>query len=75
MISDRSTSFSLAYQKRGRGIMPKTLPMLCYTPTGGIETEITLVLDIDSEKNCKEQGKDTRAKKSDLSLRIYSFLQ
>lgn len=49
IITDRFTHSTLAYQGRGRGLIPETLPMLCYIATGGVEPEITFVLDIDPE--------------------------
>ncbi len=49
VITDRFTPSTLAYQGRGRGLMQETLPMLCYIATGGVEPELTFILDIQPE--------------------------
>jgi dTMP kinase len=49
IISDRFTHSTLAYQGRGRLTIPETLPMLCFIATGGVEPELTIVLDINPE--------------------------
>lgn len=64
IITDRFTPSTLAYQGRGRGLIPETLPMLCYIATGGVEPEITFVLDIDPEIGLARVKKRYEAKKS-----------
>lgn len=49
VITDRFTPSTFAYQGKGRGLMPETLPMLCYIATGGVEPELIFVLDIEPE--------------------------
>ncbi|MCS7213703.1 MAG: dTMP kinase [Candidatus Calescibacterium sp.] len=64
VITDRFTNSTLAYQGRGRGLMPETLPMLCYIATGGVEPELTFVLDIDPEKGLQRAKKRSESEKS-----------
>ncbi len=57
VIADRFTHSTLAYQGKAKGIMPETLPMLCYIATGGVEPEMTIVLDIEPEKGLERAKK------------------
>jgi len=78
IISDRFTHSTLAYQGRGRLTIPETLPMLCFIATGGVEPELTIVLDINPEiglarvkeryQNQKTREKEDRFEKEDLEF-------
>jgi dTMP kinase len=85
VIADRFTASTLAYQGRGRGLIPETLPMLCYIATGGIEPEITFVLDLEPEiglsrirernntENSSEEGEAKKRRKSKIEFKEDRF--
>ncbi len=53
VISDRFTHSTLAYQGRGKMLLPETLPMLCFIASGGTEPELNIVLDVAPEVGLK----------------------
>jgi dTMP kinase len=49
VLCDRYTDSTLAYQGFGRGLDLPTLRLLCLAATGGLDPDVTLLLDIPAE--------------------------
>lgn len=66
IISDRYADASLAYQGYGRGIPIEFIKKLNLEATGGIEPDITFLLDIEPERSFLREGKSDRIENENL---------
>ncbi len=60
VILDRFTDSTLAYQGYGRGVKPELVQSLNRVATGGLEPDLTFLLDIDPETALKRLSRRTR---------------
>lgn len=57
IISDRYTDSSLAYQSFGRGLDQKKVENISEWATGGLEPDLTILLDIPADKGLKRTSR------------------
>jgi dTMP kinase len=57
VISDRYTDSSLAYQSFGRGLEQKRLEVINEWATGGLEPDLTILLDIPADKGLRRTSR------------------
>lgn len=56
VLCDRYSDSTIAYQGYGRGLDLPTLRLLCLTATGGLDPDVTLLLDISAEVSQRRIG-------------------
>jgi len=62
VLCDRYTDSTIAYQGYGRGLDLATLQEMCRIATGGLEPDVTLLLDVPLRVSCER----TRARRPEL---------
>lgn len=71
ILCDRYTDSTIAYQGYGRGLDLKLIQQLNQIATGGLESDLTLWLDLDVElglKRAKKRGSTDRIEQADLEF-------
>lgn len=71
ILSDRYTDSTVAYQGYGRGLSLSLINQLNLIATGGVESDLTLWLDVDVEvglERTKNRGKLDRIEQADLEF-------
>ncbi len=71
ILSDRYTDSTVAYQGYGRGLSLSLINQLNLIATGGLESDLTLWLDVDVEvglERTKNRGKLDRIEQADLKF-------
>ncbi len=71
ILSDRYTDSTLAYQGYGRGLSLNLIQQLNQIATGGLESDLTLWLDVDVEvglARAQKRGVTDRIEQADLSF-------
>lgn len=73
ILSDRYTDSTVAYQGYGRGLSLSLINQLNLIATGGLESDLTLWLDVDVEvglERTKNRGKLDRIEQADLEFHV-----
>lgn len=71
ILCDRYTDSTVAYQGYGRGLDLTLIEQLNHIATGGLESDLTLWLDVDAEtglKRAQERGAADRMEQADLEF-------
>ena len=71
ILCDRYTDSTVAYQGYGRGLDLKLIEQLNQIATGGLESDLTLWLDIEAEiglKRARQRGSADRMEQADLAF-------
>lgn len=71
ILCDRYTDSTIAYQGYGRGLDLTLIEQLNQIATGGLESDLTLWLDVDAEtglKRARQRGKADRMEQADLEF-------
>lgn len=71
ILCDRYTDSTVAYQGYGRGLDLTLIEQLNQIATGGLESDLTLWLDVDAEtglKRARQRGKADRMEQADLEF-------
>ncbi len=71
ILCDRYTDSTIAYQGYGRGLDLKLIEQLNQIATGGLESDLTLWLDIDAEmglERARQRGSADRIEQADLDF-------
>lgn len=71
ILCDRYTDSTVAYQGYGRGLDLTLIEQLNHIATGGLESDLTLWLDVDAEtglKRARQRGKADRMEQADLEF-------
>lgn len=71
ILCDRYTDSTIAYQGYGRGLDLKLIQQLNYIATGGLESDLTLWLDVDAQiglQRAQHRGKADRIEQADLAF-------
>lgn len=71
VLCDRYTSSTIAYQGYGRGLSLSLIQQLNQIATGGLESDLTIWLDVDVEiglSRAKARGKADRMEQADLDF-------
>jgi dTMP kinase len=71
VICDRYTDSTIAYQGYGRGLDRVLIENINFLATGGLESDLTIWLDVDVEiglERAKKRGKFDRMEKTELSF-------
>jgi dTMP kinase len=73
VLCDRFTDSTIAYQGYGRGLSLSLIQQLNQIATGGLETDLTIWLDLDVEiglQRAKQRGKSDRLEQADLEFHL-----
>jgi dTMP kinase len=71
VLCDRFTDSTIAYQGYGRGLSLSLIQQLNQIATGGLESDLTIWLDLDVEiglQRAKQRGKSDRLEQADLAF-------
>ena len=74
VISDRYADSTIAYQGYGRGLDRAVLSRLQEVATGGIEPDLTLLLDLSVEQGLDRIARENRDRLDDETIRFHTFV-
>jgi dTMP kinase len=72
VVSDRYLDSSLAYQGSARGLGVDAIEAINRFATGGLEPDLTLLLDLDPEVAALRAGEEDRFEQAELQRRVHA---